>query len=661
MPHRGEQELILSRFDGTNLLVDAAYLGPTYLRRAQNWIPGEAYRLEKRPGTTTHPGGVVAAGVTRVHALFATAYGANRYLYAVGNNAGTDTLYVSTNDGAFAALTTGTFASLAENYAFEQLHDVVYVSNGIDVPKRIPLSTAPTTSTDLTAIVSFTDGSAAPTLVADTGASLLTGTYAYSWCIFDHTAGIFLERGQTREISKLAAADQAISFPLPTGFATNGGALSSRYRAHLFLSPVNWPVELGHDQTPEGVQAGATVLRQIIMDGMPVPLRNAVRRGQTMRAYYGRLVLAVDTTSPQAAWCTATLAPGREQAYFNAGEFFPHNGRLPRTPLDVTALGVASVGERGSSAVQGVLVETTLSRTFILTGDILDDPSANYQQVSARAGCVGPKALTETPFGVFYIGSETVWCVPAGGGVPIDVGWPIRPAIKDIPPGSRARCLLWYHKGFLKAAIVPPGSTTAIHQWWLDLRMGLSSIPSWWGPHVAVAISAVAVSQVETAEADRAWHAVEGSNRVELIHQTSSFTENNGTATILAVIQTGELTAGRPFDRKVWHRLRAMAKIETSTSLVASAVVDGSSAIPLDALAFVAGTATVWDATWDATWGQSQFVEADTTMPAERPRGRSVTLQLSHSQAVGIAIREIELRYETVTRPTRSVPDMQSS
>lgn len=661
MPSREtERELILNRFDGTNLLVDSAYLGPTYLRRAQNWIPGETYRLEKRPGTITHPGGVVAAGVTRIHALFATKFTATRYLYAVGANAGVDTLYVSTNDGAWAAVTSGTFASDSEIYAFERLHDTVYVSNGIDVPKKIMLS-GPTTATDLVVIASFTDSSAAAGLTADTGASILTGTYAYCWAIFDHTAGVYLERSQTREISKLAGADQSISFPAPAGFATNGGLLSSQFRGHLFVSPVNYPVEFGHDHTPEGVQSGASVLRAIIADGPPTPLRGAVRRGQTLRAYFGRLILGVDTTSTRAVWATHVLAPGLEQALFNAGEFFPANGRLPRPPDDVTAVGVAATGERGSDALRGPLIVTTLSRTFLFSGDILDDPSAEFVQVSARAGCIGPNALTETPFGVFYIGTETVWAVPAGGGLPVDVGWPIRPAIKDVPPGSRARCLAWYHKGFLKLAIVPMGNTTAVHQWWLDLRQGLSTVPSWWGPHVGVAPSAVTVSQVELAEPDRAWHAVEGTNRVELIHQTGSYSENNGATVVASVLQTGELTDGRPFDRKLWKRLRVMGVTATDTSVTASAAIDASTVVPLDPLFFDVGTLVVWDATWDAVWGQTQFVEAEVVMEAERPRGRSITAQLSHSATAGLSLRELEFRYTTIIRPTRTVPDMQSS
>lgn len=654
MPAPQDRELLLSRFLGTNLLVDSTTLGPEYLRRTQNWIPGESLRLEKRPGTTTHPGGTLGAGVTRIHALFATSRGSTRYLYAVVANAGTDTLLLSTNDGAWAAVTSGTFTSDSETYAFEQLHGIVYVSNGIDVPKKIDLATDPTTAINLAPVAAFTDGSAAASVTADVGASLLTGTYAYRWGIFDHTDGVWLEIGQTREITLRVTGDQSISFPIPTGFATNAGALSSRYRAHLFVSPVNWPIELAYDQTPEGIQATATVLRQIVIGGQPVPLRNAVRRGQALRAYFGRLLLAVDTTNPDSVWATHVLAPGREQALFNEGEFFAEDGRLPRTPNDVTGIAVASTGERGSAALQGPLVVTTLSRTFLWSGDIQDDPNASFVQVAARAGCIGAKAMTETPFGVFFLGTETVWCIPAGGGLPIDVGWPIRPAIKDIPPGSRSRCLVAYHKGFLKCWIVPTGSTTAIHQWWLDLRQGITPIPSWWGPHIGVAVSAVAVSQVETAEPDRAWHAVEGTNRVELIHQANKWTENNGASTIVSVGRTGELHHGRPFERKLWKYLRAMGRVDTDTSMVVSAIIDSANVAALDALAFDAGEATIWDATWDATWGQSQFVEAESKFEGERPRGRAIELQFTHGEARALAIREIELTYEPVPRKTRS-------
>lgn len=658
MPSRDEAELHLDRFEGTNLLLDSTLLGPAYLRRSENWIPGETFRLEKRPGATQHPAGEILTA-SAVKALFAASRGTSRYLYAVATFAGTDTLVVSTNDGAWATVTSGTFTTASTTYGIEQLGDIVYVSNGTDVPKKIDLSSSATTATNLTAITSFTDGSAAPTPTTDAGATLLTGTYAYCWAIFDHTSGVYVERGQTREITLRQTTDQSLSFPIPTGFASNGGALSSRYRGHLFVAPVNFPVEFAHDQTPEGIQATATILRQLVIDGPVVPLRNAVRRGASLRSYFGRLILAGDTTNTTSVWATATLSPGLEQTLFNAGEFFPANGRLPRTPNPVTAIGVAATGERGRE-LAGPLVVCTLSRTFLYTGDVLDDPGAAFIQVAARAGCIGFRACTETPYGFFYIGTETVWCVPTGGGTPIDVGWPIRPAIKAIPVAQREKVLMAYHKGFLKCWIVPSGGTTANTQWWLDLRRGLSQIPAWFGPHSGAAVTAVAVSQVEPDEPDRAWHAVSGGGVVEMIHQPNRWTEYAGTIPILSVLQTAELTAGRTFDRKLWSRVRLLGFVETATSLSARVVMDGGFSTTLDALTFTVNAATVWDATWDADWGQMQYAEAESVFPAARPRARSLTLQLSHGDARALGLRDIEFRYHPIVRPTRSTTAQES-
>ena len=157
---------------------------------------------------------------------------------------------------------------------------------------------------------------------------------------------------------------------------------------------------------------------------------------------------------------------------------------------------------------------TTLSRTFHFYGDILDDPNAEFMQLSRKAGCISSETMVETAFGLFYCGLRSIYMIPVGGGVPQDVGWPIRPAIESIPVAGRPLCTARYHKGFYKLAIVPPGSSTAIQQWWLDLRRGLSQIPSWWGPHLRVPISAWTTADQDPQEPDLGIHAVDatGSN-----------------------------------------------------------------------------------------------------------------------------------------------------
>jgi hypothetical protein len=676
MPDRGEQEFVLSRFDGTNLLIDSAYLGPTYLRRSQNWFPGDSYRLEKRPGTAPYNAGALPGTVTRVHALFAPSYPDTHYLFCVAANAGTDTIYYSIDDAAWVAVTGGTFPSDSETYGMEQLNEFLYVANGIDPPIRIALN-LPGTGTTLVQLVDFGDtngGPAPPSVyvtVADTGSSIISGTYAFAWCIYDHNTGTYKERGvhvasadpslnlAPLEITVSGTGDRAIVFPIPVDQATNGGVLSARYRAHLFVAPVNYPIEFAHDQTPAGLYGvAAYTMRQLTTDGPPIPLHNSVRTGQALRAYLGRLILGVDTTRRQSVWCSQTIAPGLEQIYYDSGQFFPHNGRLPRPSTDVTAIGLAAVGERGRE-LQGPLVVTTLSQTYLFSGDFLDDPNASFVQVSARAGCIGSKACTETPFGFFYIGTETVWSILSGGGVPVDVGWPIRPAIKDIPSGSRARCLAIYHKGFLKLSIVPAGGTTATQGWWLDLRQGLGTVPSWWGPHAQVAPSCMATSQTHDNEPDRGWHAVEGTGNIELIHQPNTYTENAKITDIIAILQTGELNAGRPFDRKLWKRIRVVGLVAQDAEIEVSATIDSGVAIAYDPITLTGDTsAAQWNiASWNIShWGSSVYSEGETITPATRARGRTCAIRLHHRPPKAVALREIEIRYETVVRPTRTVP-----
>src|SRR6185503_4757020 len=246
-----EQSLLLRRFEGTNLLVDGAFLGPAYLRRSQNWIPGETFRLEKRQGTTAYLGGIIPDAVTRVAALLAhQTRDGTRFLFAVASRGDlpADVLYASQAGGPFIPVTGGQFLAFEARYAMEVVDDILYVGNATENILRVELPSL--TAVFMFPVAAFTDGSADATVTDDPGAQILSGTYAYSWCIFDHTNEVYVERGQTREVTKKAAGDQHLSFPTPTGMAN---ALDAQFKAHLFVSPVNYPVEFGHDQTPQGV------------------------------------------------------------------------------------------------------------------------------------------------------------------------------------------------------------------------------------------------------------------------------------------------------------------------------------------------------------------------------------------------------------------------
>src|SRR6267142_5058743 len=345
MPSLEEESIVLRRFDGTNILLDSAYLGPTYLRVSQNWIPGDTFRLTKRPGA---PLLFSLTGTSRVQKLlrcYNTA-GTNRYLYLVLTPlvAGVDQvdeLWVSVNDAApvhvtFTAGGNVLFTQVQGTYDLLVFNGIVYCGNGVDPIVSVPVGG---TATNLLAVTAFTDTEAAPTLNADTGSQILSGTYAYAWCIFDHTNNIWVERGTTQNITVRATGDQSISFPLPTGMvvlasppypsAWNPATLSAQFRAHLFEAPINLPIEFAHDQTPEGVTAAATVLRAIVADGPPLPLRGVARTGNIFRDHLGRLLIAGDQAERRAVWGSYLLVPGNEQAVFNASLFWPVNARLP--------------------------------------------------------------------------------------------------------------------------------------------------------------------------------------------------------------------------------------------------------------------------------------------------------------------------------------------
>lgn len=641
------------RFEGTNILIDSTYLGPSYLRRSQNWVPGETFRLEKRTGTAAYGGGDLPGTVTQTHLIRSAEVAGDALFFAVARDGASDTVFVSVNNAAWGTVNgSSMFTTQATRYDMEIVNQFAFVGNGIDPIKRIDLSTL--TAVNLLVIAAFTDGSADATLVDDPGSQILTGTYAYCWCIFDVPGKIWVQRSQTREVTKRQITDQAITFPFPTGM----GPLGATLKAHLFVAPVDYPIEFAHDQTTAGATIGDTTLRTVVADGPPVPLRGAARTGSIMRTYYGRLVIAGDQNATDAVWCSSTLAPGNEQPLFDAGIFWPHNGRLPRAPEAVTGLGLAGPGERESS-VQSPLIVLTLTRTYLWYGDVLDDPSAQWVLASRRAGCISAASVAETPYGVLYCGLESVYMIPTGGAVPVDVGWPIRPAIQAIAFGARSRVTALYHKGFYKLAVVPPGAAQATQQWWLDLRRGQTAVPSWFGPHLGVPVSAWASTPYDAAQADLGIHAIATTNVTERIAQPNSYHENHGASTIVSVLQTGDLDDGAPFDRKLFTMLRSIGFPVKTTTVTVSAMLDGGLATSYPALLFQGVEGAIWNVSeWNtASWGQIAFTEAQSTSRSRRPRGRTISLQLSHAEPIGLALRDIEVTYIPIPRLVRSVPE----
>lgn len=671
MPSPIERQLTLRRFDGVNLLVDQAYLGPSYLRHAANWIPGETYRLTKEPGNRPYIGGFIA-GNDIVLKMIRVYDSLNRYLYVVKGNDTGDQVWVSVNDAAFTRVQlagggNADFAEAVSIYDMEVMNDRVFVGNGIDPMLVITIGG---TAQPIQEITSFLDGSADPILAADPGSQILTGTYAFAWAIYDHDAKLYLERGQTRTIQVNSGGDVSLIFSLAgMGFATNGGTLSTRYRAHLFVSPVNFPVEFGHNQNPEGAAAlGGIVLRVITADGPPMPLQGVARTGRKLRAHRQRMWVGGDQENKSAVWATQIVVPGLEQAIFDSGVFFPINARTPRIHEDVTALGLAATGRDEPDAP---IVICGLSSTWLFYGDILDDPAAYFIEVSHTIGCIEQETMVETPIGVFFVGLESVYFVPPGGGPPVDVGWPIRPAIIAIPAAGRAKCRALYHKGFLKLAIVPTGATEATQQWWLDIRQGVGQVPSWWGPSPRAAVAAWCTGNKDPEETDRGYMSyVDLATKVigdiarlvsliETIHQLNVFTEFENTLTIVSILRTGDLDDNMPFDRKMIDRVRITAFPGVATQLSVNVSVDGNTSTPWDAMVLPGPVGSQWNVDkWNvAQWGQALVSEGESVSPETRPRGRTVSVQLVHSEAKALSIRDFEVRYLKVEREVRLLPD----
>src|SRR5207253_861661 len=119
--------------------------------------------------------------------------------------------------------------------------------------------------------------------------------------------------------------------------------------------------------------------------------------------------------------------------------------------------------------------------------------------------------------------------------------------------GDRVTALA--RRGFYKLAITPSGGTANTQQWWLDLRRGLGSRPSWWGPHTTTPLVAMANARQDTAEVDRALQ-LQSKGTIAAIDQTNVFTDLvddafGTTATpIVSKLTTSRLDAGAPFDRK---------------------------------------------------------------------------------------------------------------
>jgi hypothetical protein len=636
---------LLRRWEGINRAVDPALLSPSFLRVAKNWIPSLAGRLRRRPGTLPYLAATPATTIKAIKALRTdTGF---QHLYIIETVMGVDMLAVSIDGSPFVTVSgAAAFATLAPLYFLVEFRGVLYAGNGTDPIKRlVPDSDA----VDLITPTAVTDTSAAPTIIEDPGSAILTGGYSYCWGLYNSTTRQWRARSQARFVTNILAKDRAIVFPVPIGFDAVVPDMDDRL--HLFVSPVNLPVEFAHTQTPEGVDAGGggggvagpITLRTITADGIPIPMRGVTRNGT--RAVFHReamwLVNGRDVLS------TAVIPFFREEDIYNHGDIFPANA-IARFPDIVTNMGVAAATSRDDP--RSPMCICTASATWLWYGDLFDDPGAERIQVSDEIGCVGPFAMVSTPLGLFFLGHRSVYVVPPGGGAPVDVGWPIEDDIRTIPRGRRASAQMYYHKGFIKLDMAGPGQITNTRAFWLDLRRGLGTPPSWWGPHDTGNYTAVTRTLTDPSEDDRAYAAVE--NRVVILHQLTTTLEDG--IGVGGVGETHELDGGQPFHFSLLTRVLAAGITPAPTTLEICVFVDGATA-PIcltPDLTFQPGLGS-WDGLWNGTWGISANSHGEVLPDEPRLRGFAFSFRFTHRDDIALELRDLEARFEAIERPVR--------
>jgi len=646
-----ETPIPIRRFEGTLLAYDPAFVPPGFLTRAENWIPLRALVLAKRGGLEhfdTLPAGRVQP------LLFATSTAGFRYLYGVVNNA----VYVSVDDAPFTAVANGAFASAAESYAATLFGDFVYIGSDVAPIKQIPLGGA---AVDLVPLAVANDTGQSATAVDDPTSTCLAGYYAYRWAVYNHTSKQWVGVGAVHTLTTGSGSRQRLAFTAPSGAPTAldlpAGGLPQVNAAdvlkwHLFLAGVDQEIEGAHDQTPDG-RPPATVFAVwddpiVTTTSVPTP-STVVRRGGVLLAHRGRVWGAGGTgASRRRVWATSILVPGLEQDLADQGLFFPAGAVSPDLGAPVTGLAVAALSATTRSPTSPLGIFTELG-TWLFFGDPVDDPTASLVQVSDEVGCVSGATVVSTPVGVLFLGKRSVYLLLPSQAEPRDVGWPIEPAVREQPMNLGTRAWAVYHRGFYKLALVPAGASEATEHWWLDLRRGLGDPPSWWGPHRHPPLTAAARAPSHPLENDRAWVAVADTGEVLRFDVVGVPTDTVGgtSSPIVSRLTTGWLDAGAPLHNKLAKRVRGIVRVDDPTAVAIT--------VNADDLQSASGTVSIdtspggeWDLSdWDATdWSVSGIQLFEWETPVPEPRGRAFMLDVTHGEAVGCELRDLELRVQ---------------
>jgi len=682
-----EQAFRLRKFQGTNTEIDSTFLGPSVVSRSENWIPTQSYRLGKRPGTTLMQ--QVSFSTTEVSDLLCARDGGVLYLYAFClQSGGTAFIAQSIEEQPFTyndATSPGVSFPTNARGRMIQFRDRIYAGNGVYPLVTWKMGDPPANTLVFNAIANL--GPPAAGTLGDASAGnqsdrqVPTGTYAYAWGAFDTVKKVYT--GRTDAGSLVVPAGKVASFTSPSV------ALPANNIYRLFVAPRGFPVEYASMQADNLAASTATnTFSSFDVTDQRVPMAggvNVFRTGNMFVIWRNRVVFAGSANDPYSVFATDVILPGTEQASFNQGTMFPANAKVP-LPARVTGIGIA--GTTTDQDASSPLLFFTSSKTFVCMGDpfsIVDQ--ATLIEVSSRVGCVAHDSIVNTPSGTIFVGIDSVYLIPPGGGYPEDIGWPIANEIRAIPPSSRQLACAMFHKQFYKLAIPAPGGGPPIAQWWLDLRQGVGNPPSWWGPHSGVTVSAMAADPSSTLEVDRGYAAIAASDDVVRVHQPGIFSDHMPGAAhatgITSVLKSGRFDADEPFLAKIFTRLRLIAQTAVRSDIHVTFETDGGDTwavqpielgrnaempgqfVHLTPIAVPPGPANFQSWNHDpppegdsvgTIRGNAKFrtiapVEVQTITPAIRPRGLSAVITLTHApmhdpmhpEMMG-AVAQVELR-----------------
>lgn len=675
-----EVPMLLRQFHGVNIAQDSAFVDPSYLALSDSFIPSPQFLLSKREGDNFLLSVGEASSVAPDYMTFAfSRAGVGLIFVVIQRSSSGDRIFASTSEGAFSLVTGGATLSNLKNYNATVLGENIYIGNGIDPLKIIALG-APTTSTDFGVLADFTHTpTAAP--VTDPSSLVYNGNYSYRWGVYNSSTKLWLRisgDGSPNFAAHIVtnfnpAITSALKITSPTTGAPDTQPLGANETFHLFLAPNGLPIEFAHDQTPGGVANGVAIqLNEIRADTAPIPLRGVARTGKYLTTHRARIWLAGDDTSSGAntskVYASSTIIPGLEQTLYDQGQFWPVNAVLNIALNDgdfITGLGVATVTTTIDNPSSPLIIFKNNS-TWALFGDILDDDNAALVQLSGHIGCVSHRSIVNTPQGMIFVGTESIYLLRPDTIVPTDIGWPIAPAVRAIPAAYRFRVCATYHKQFYKVSMTPAGGMTNTTQWWLDMRPGtdVGQAPQWWGPHTIPPYVAMAVNRRSTLEQDRGYAFSQGLTAtptaiLSVLQQENrrqdSYTTTGGLdTTIVSKFQTQSLDGGQPFQRKIFTRTRVNGRSGADTNLALAVTTDDGISVIADALMIPGSPGAAWNvATWDTSvWGaESVFAEGESIFPAGRPRGRAIQALCTHNDLTGLDLRDFEMRYLPVERP----------